>query len=150
VKHLYAFLTRDIMRLADLGVRAEHGLDEEERRAWRRSFYLGAVRTVSQRLAAQRQRDVGADPQAAALVVRKDQELDEAYREHFPNAQQNEETPEADAPPPRQDRGPSRARSSDGYRAGLIAGKTIPLNLPIESPRRPASGARRGAGGRQA
>ena len=138
VKHLYAFLVREVMRLADLGVKEQHGLDEEESRAWKRSFYLGAVRTIAQRLATQRQRDISADPQAAALVVRKDQELDEAYREHFPTAQSNEDDEEGAPAPARPDRGPSRPRRTDGYRAGVLAGRTIPLNLPIEAPRRPA------------
>src|SRR3954452_8062633 len=138
VKHLYAFLVREVMRLADLGAKEQRGLDEEEARAWKRSFYLGAVRTIAQRLAAQRQRDVGADPQAAALVVRKDQELDEAYKEHSPTAQSNGDDEEGAPAPARQDRGPSRPRRTDGYRAGVLAGKTIPLNLPIEAPRRTA------------
>jgi hypothetical protein len=138
VKHLYAFLVREVLRLADLGVKEQHGLDEEESRAWKRSFYLGAVRTIAQRLATQRQRDISADPQAAALVVRKDQELDEAYREHFPTAQSNEDDEEGAPAPVRQDRGPSRPRRTDGYRAGVLAGRTIPLNLPIEAPRRTA------------
>jgi hypothetical protein len=138
VKHLYAFLVREVMRLADLGAKEQHGLDEEESRAWKRSFYLGAVRTIAQRLATQRQRDISADPQAAALVVRKDQELDEAYREHFPTAQSNEDDEEGAPAPARQDRGPSRPRRTDGYRAGVLAGRTIPLNLPIEAPRRTA------------
>lgn len=143
VKHLYAFLVREIMRLADIGVKAERGLDEEEMRAWKRSFYLGAVRTIAQRLATQRQRDINSDPNAAALVVRKDQELDDAYREHFPNAQSDGESEEDGAPAPkRQDTGPSRPRRTDGYRAGILAGRTIPLNLPIDAPR-PASKARR-------
>ena len=38
----------------------------------------------------------------------------------------------------RQKRGPSRPRRTDGYRAGVLAGKTIPLNLPIDAPRRTA------------
>lgn len=138
VKHLYAFLVREVMRLADLGVKEQRGLDEEESRAWKRSFYLGAVRTIAQRLAIQRQRDVSADPQAAALVVRKDQELDEAFREHFPNTQSNEEDEDGAPTPPRQDRGPSRPRRADGFRAGVLAGRSIPLNLPIEAPRRAA------------
>ena len=141
VKHLYAFLVREVMRLADIGVKQERGLDEEEQRAWKRSFYLGAVRTIAQRLAAQRQRDVSADPRAAAMVVRKDQQLDDAYKEHFPNARSNGEEggEEEGAPAPaRQDRGPSRPRRTDGYRAGVVAGRTIPLNLPIEAPRRAA------------
>jgi hypothetical protein len=138
VKHLYAFLVREVLRLADLEVKEQHGLDEEESRAWKRSFYLGAVRTIAQRLATQRQRDISADPQAAALVVRKDQELDEAYREHFPTAQSNEDDEEGAPAPARQDRGPSRPRRTDGYRAGVLAGRTIPLNLPIEAPRRAA------------
>lgn len=135
VKHLYAFLVRDIIRLADLGVKGEHTLDEEESRAWKRSFYLGAVRTVAQRMAEQRQRDITADEQSAALVVRKDQELEDAYKEFFPNLAHETDDGEAEAAPPPKDRGPSRPRRADGYRAGLIAGKTIPLNLPLEAPR---------------
>jgi len=134
VKHLYDFLVRDIMRLADIGVKAERTLDEEENRAWKRSFYLGAVRTVAQRLAEQRQRDIAANEQSAALVVRKDQELEEAYKEHFPGLNSDADD-EAKTLPPREDSGPSRPRRADGYRAGLIAGKTIPLNLPLEEPR---------------
>lgn len=135
VKHLYAFLVRDIMRLADLGVKGERTLDEEEQRAWKRSFYLGAVRIVAQRMAEQRQRDIAADEQSAALVVRKDQELDDAYKDFFPNLQGDDTDDGAEATPPPKDRGPSRPRRADGYRAGLIAGKTIPLNLPLEEPR---------------
>ena len=148
VKHLYAFLVREIIRLADMGVRAERTLDEEERRAWKRSFYLGAVRTIAQRLAEQRARDVRADPQAAALVVRKDQELEDAYREHFPglHPDDNADNAEQEAPPKREDRGPRRPRRDDGYRAGLIAGRAIPLHLPLESPRRATTGRRGGEG----
>ncbi len=142
VRHLYAFLVREVMRLAELGAKTERGLDEEEARAWKRSFYLGAVRTVAQRLATQRQRDVASDSQAAALVVRKDEELDKAYKDHFPGTGGDDQ--EADVPPlpPRRDTGPSRPRRADGYRAGVLAGRTIPLNLPIEAPRR-APGRRR-------
>ncbi len=148
VKHLYAFLVREIIRLADTGVRADRTLDEEERRAWKRSFYLGAVRTIAQRLTEQRERDVNADPNAAALVVRKDQELEDAYREHFPGLHPDDHASdeEEEAPPKRADRGPRRPRRDDGYRAGLIAGRTIPLNLPLEAPRRATTG-RRGAEG---
>lgn len=135
VKHLYAFLIDDIIRLADIGVKGERTLDEEESRAWKRSFYLGAVRTVAQRMAEQRQRDIAADEQSAALVVRKDQELEDAYKEYFPNLAHDADDGEAEAAPPPKDRGPSRPRRADGYRAGLIAGKTIPLNLPIEASR---------------
>jgi hypothetical protein len=135
VKHLYAFLVHDIIRLADIGVKSEHTLDEEESRAWKRSFYLGAVRTVAQRMAEQRQRDIAADEQSAALVVRKDQELEDAYKEFFPNLAQDADDSEAEAAPSPKDRGPSRPRRADGYRAGMIAGKTIPLNLPLEASR---------------
>ncbi len=143
VKHLYAFLVRDILRLADLLVKSERTLDEEESRAWKRSFYLGAVRTIAQRLVEQRQRDIAADGQAAALVVRKDQELDEAYKEYFPGLHSDSDDTEEEAAPPPKDRGPSRPRRADGYRAGLIAGRTIPLNLPLEASR-PAKPPRRG------
>lgn len=137
VKHLYAFLVRELMRLADAAAAEQPDLDAENARAWKRSFFLGAVRTIAQRLAAQRQRDAAADPQSTALVLRKGQELDEAYRQHFPNLRR--EGDEEDAPRPRPT---GKPRSTDGYRAGVRAGKTIPLNLPIEAPRR-AAGQRR-------
>lgn len=142
VKHLYAFLVRDIIRLADIGVKSERTLDEEEQRAWKRSFYLGAVRIVAQRMAEQHQRDIAADAQSAALVVRKDQELDEAYKEFFPNLGGDADDDTAEVIPPPKDRGPSRPRRADGYRAGLIAGRTIPLNLPLEGPRETRRGSR--------
>lgn len=149
VKHLYAFLVREVLRLAEVGLKAERTLDEEERRAWKRSFYLGAVRTIAQRLAAQRERDISADPRGAALVVRKDQELAEAYREHFPGLHLDDDAAgDAEAPAPkREDRGPHRPRRDDGYRAGVLAARTIPLHLPLDAPR-PAARGRRGAEGR--
>lgn len=132
VKHLYAFLVRELMRLAEIEVAGQPVLTEDESRAWKRSFYQGAVRTIAQRLAEQRQRDIAAAAQGApgamALVVRKDQELDDAYRQHFPDAPPPPpESPPADQPR----RKPRRPRSTDGYRAGLRAGQTIPLNLPL-------------------
>lgn len=148
VKHLYAFLVREVLRLAEVGLKAERTLDEEERRAWKRSFYLGAVRTIAQRLIEQRERDINIDPNAAALVVRKDQELEDAYRDYFPGLHPDDADNQEEAPTPRQeDRGPRRPRRGDGYRAGMIAGKTIPLNLPLDAPRR-AMGGQRGAEGR--
>jgi hypothetical protein len=141
VKHLYAFLVRELMRQAELEAAAQPGLTADDARSWKRSFYQGAVRTIAHRLTEQRQRDVAADHRAMALVVRKDQELDEAYREHFPGAQPQ---PEADEPAPEQPRRkPRKPRSTDGYRAGVRAGQRIPLNLPLDAPREVAGGRRK-------
>lgn len=141
VKHLYAFLVREVLRLADLEAAEQPDLTPDDARAWKRSFYQGAVRTIAGRLADQRQRDVASDHRAMALVVRKDQELDEAYRQHFPGAPQ----PQPDEPAPDRSRRQRRKpRSTDGYRAGIRAGQRIPLNLPLEAPRETV-GARRKA-----
>ena len=129
VKHLYAFLVRELIRLAEAAAAGEPGLDAEGARAWKRSFFLGAVRTIAQRLATQRAHDAAANPQSTALVLRKDQELDEAYQQHFPNLRREDEES------PRRRERTARPRSTDGYRAGVRAGKTIPLNLPLEAPR---------------
>src|SRR5689334_15056227 len=87
VKHLYAFLVRELMRLAELEAAEQPGLSPDDARSWKRSFFQGAVRTIAHRLTEQRQRDVASDHRAMSLVVRKDQELEEAYRQHFPGAQ---------------------------------------------------------------
>jgi hypothetical protein len=132
VKHLYSFLVAELIRLADLEANAQPELPADDARAWKRSFYQGAVRTIAQRLAEQRQRDVASDQRAMALVTRKDQELEEAYRNHFPGIPQ----PELDEAQPEQPRRkPRQPRSTDGYRAGVRAGQRIPLNLPIDAPR---------------
>lgn len=140
VKHLYAFLVREIMRLADLEAVEQPALTADDARAWKRSFYQGAVRTIASRLAEQRQRDVASDPRAMGLVVRKDQELDEAYRQHFPGAP----APQPDEPTPDQPRRKQRRpRSTDGYRAGVRAGQNIPLNLPLDAPSETVGGRRK-------
>ncbi len=142
VKHLYAFLVRDIMRLAEIGRKAEYAQDEEESRAWKRSFYLGAVRTIAQRLDEQRRHDLAQNQESMALIIRKDEALEEAYRDFFPHLFQTDEQEDEEAKPPPQDQGPRRPRNNDGYRAGLLAAKTIPLNLPLEAAR-PSRSSRR-------
>ncbi len=131
VKDLYAFLVREISRLADLGAAGNPDLDPEGVPAWKRSFYLGAARTIARRLAEQRRRDVAdiaADPRSTALVVSKDRELEEAFRQHFP------EVPPDPRAGKRQGGGARKPRDSDGYRAGVRAAQRIPLNLVIAGP----------------
>ncbi len=123
VKDLYAFLVREITHLADLGAAGRPASGRESTRAWKRSFYQGAVVTIEQRLAAQRRRDATADRASRALVVVKDQELDEAYRQHFPNVQRG--------------RTSARPRSADGFYAGVEAARRIPLNPILAEPRAP-------------
>lgn len=114
VQALYGFLVGEIRRLADWAwqERRRVGAVARERR-WKRGFHHGAVQTIGARLAAQRETSARADRAAAALVVVKDRELDEAYRRHFPEV------------------GPARqavVRSDDGYAAGTRAARTIPLD----------------------
>ncbi len=131
VKHLYAFLVREITRLAGLGAAEQPDLPPEGAPAWKRSFYLGAARTIARRLAEQRRRDVADiadDPRCLALVVSKDRELEEAFRQHFPEARPD---PQANG---RQRQSPRKPRSADGYRAGARAAQRIPLTLVIAEP----------------
>lgn len=124
VQYLYEFLMREIRRLADRaweeGGYARRG---ERERTWKRSFYFGAVQTVSERLAAQREADARADTASLALTVVKDRELDEAYRQHFGAA------------------GKARkavVRSTTGYAAGVRAARKIALNRPLGEAQRAA------------
>lgn len=137
VRRLYAFLAGEVARLADAGAREQPDLDPERAHAWKRSFYQGAARTIARRLAERQWRqDAAAAPHDAALLVNKERALDEAYRQHFPGAR-----PAPDPPPgDRQDegRGARKPRSADGYRAGVRAAQTIPLEPVLADPRAPA------------
>lgn len=124
VKYLYTFLVREITRLADVAAGQPPDRGPESPRAWKRSFYQGAVLTIAQRLAAQRRHNAEADPLSTALVIRKDQELDQAYRQYFPNVKKGRDA--------------SKPRSANGYHAGIKAARSIALNPVIEEPRRPA------------
>lgn len=133
VQYLYGFLVAEIRRLAERGW-AERRREGEARgeRAWKRSFYYGAVQMVSQRLAAQHQASAGADSASTALVALKSRELDVAYAKFFPKVN------------------PGRravVRSDDGYAAGVRAARRIALNQPLDAD---ASGAPQLATGRQA
>lgn len=135
VKHLYAFLIREIMRLAEIGRKGANMLEEEDVRAWKRSFYLGAVRTIAQRLDEQRKHDLAAEPEASALLVQKDEDLNAAFYEYYPHLAPDEAAAAEDEAEPAAPSAARRPRHTDGYRAGLIAARTIPLNLPLEAAR---------------
>lgn len=137
VRHLYAFLVGEIARLAEAGAGEQPNLDPGDARAWKRSFYQGAVRTIAWRLSARRRQDEAADPHAAALVVSKERELDEAYYRHFPDAPPavRPEGPPAGRARP----APRTPRSADGYRAGARAARRIPLDPLLDRPRGPVN-----------
>ncbi|HET8629949.1 MAG TPA: DUF2786 domain-containing protein [Thermomicrobiales bacterium] len=84
VSRLYAYLEREIARLADEAWRKERRSGQSAR-TWKDSFRHGAVDTVARRLKEQREASVTADEQTMAIVVVKDRELEEAYRKFHPH-----------------------------------------------------------------
>lgn len=114
VQHLYSYLEKDIGRLADANA-AAYRLRWISTTTWKNNFCHGATDMIAARLFEKRDRLV-ATPESRALVVERDQALDEAANQLKPNAH------EVKLP---------RSEGS-GYTAGVIAGKGIPLDEALE------------------
>jgi Protein of unknown function (DUF2786) len=86
--------------------------------SWMDSFYMGAVETIWRRLEAQK-RAMATDSQACrALVVVKDQELQEALHRFYPRLRPGTR---------------KQVQGTDGYFSGREAGKRVTLNKALST-----------------
>ncbi len=115
VLYLYAYLGREIDRLADLGYKST--LTNNTIRRWKTAFREGAVYEVVERLKDAHQ---GADNGCRALVVVNTKELDEEMRKRFKNARTVSRHIRADAA---------------AYASGQTAGRSIPLHQGVRGGR---------------
>ena len=85
---LFAFLAREVDRLADRGWRRARAVYGEwvEARAWKNDFRRGAVATISTRLAERSERFAAESPAARALVLDKEAALEAAVERLHPSA----------------------------------------------------------------
>jgi hypothetical protein len=116
--YLYAYLRREIDQLAARGWEVAKMTAYSSAQPWKKSFRLGAVHGVSTALGRQRKADViEAGGAGTALVVRKDQELNDALAEIFPYL------------------GTAKVRKirvGEGYSEGVAAGRNINIRRGVE------------------
>ena len=86
-------------------------------KSWLDSFYVGATNSINERLKAQKAEMEAASNACKNLVVVKDGELQAAMSKLYPGFRKGK---------------PKHARSLDGYREGVEAGKRVALNKGIE------------------
>jgi hypothetical protein len=110
VQYLYAYLSREIKRLAD---NAAKQVDGSHRARYRRTFCIGAMSEVLKRLKEQKATVQAESENSRAVIVTEDQLAERAYRKEFPRTSRGN--------------GPS-VSSSFGYAEGRAAGAGISLN----------------------
>ena len=117
VEQLYAYLLRELLRLADAGWLRAKRRARDTARQWKHGFQHGAVAAIAERLAEQRQQDETESEASQALVVMKDADVTEALDRHYPNATADRRRATV---------------SATGWRAGQRAGEEIGLSAPPE------------------
>ena len=86
VEQLYAYLLRELLRLADAGWHQARRRARDSARQWKHSFQHGAVEVIAERLAEQRAEDAAANEESQALVVLEDAGVAQALHRQYPNA----------------------------------------------------------------
>lgn len=114
VRYLYDYLSREIDRLADRGWANYYGFESSPRR-WKTAFRMGAVAVIANRLARQR-REQTAEAESRALILRDDAALQSAVAKYYPRLRKAPKV---------------TIGSTDGYRAGAAAGRSMGINAGI-------------------
>ena len=117
VEQLYAYLLRELLRLADAGWLRAKRRARDTAHQWKHGFQHGAVAAIAERLAEQRQQDEAATAESQALVVLKDAGVAEALDWHYPQATADRRRATV---------------SATGWQAGRRAGEAIGLSTPAE------------------
>lgn len=113
---MHRHVAGEISRLA-VEARSLAAVPPGSRTSWTRSFCLGAVREIANRLFEQRERDTAASAQSTALVHVSVEALKKAVAERFGKLNASR---------------PSREASHyDAYRSGCAAAKRISLSRPL-------------------
>lgn len=114
VEQLYAYLLRELLRLADTGWHQAKRRARDTARQWKHGFQHGAVEVIAERLAEQREEDAAATEASRALVLLKDDGVARALHRQYPNATTDQR----------------RATVSvAGWQAGRQAGETIGFGM---------------------
>jgi hypothetical protein len=118
VEQLYAYLLRELLRLADVAWQRAKRRSRDSARQWKHGFQHGAVEVIAERLAEQREEDAAADEASRALVLRKDAGVADALRRQYPDATTDQR----------------RATVSvAGWQAGRQAAETVSIGVAAEA-----------------
>ncbi len=121
-EHLYRYLEREISRLAEVG--AAVCKDRwESTVTYKSNFGHGATEIIALRLY-QKRDQLAASPEARALVVVRDQDLDEYAESRYPKTKRMGLTP-------------GKLPERPGYTDGVRAGKKIPIDDTLKGGTQP-------------
>lgn len=115
VEYLYEHLLHELPLMASAAYKQSGSVAHPV--TWKDAFYIGATRSISERMHEERARFEQESNNTRTLIVLKDKELQQAVQQFFPN------TARARA---------KRVRSVEGYVEGVKAGQTVALRKAVE------------------
>lgn len=119
MRYMHGYLARELQRICEAGWQGERGQTTAHGAIWKRSFYLGAIKTIGQRLkdqhGEQERRFAATGCQALVLVKRDAAAVEEAWKVKFKKSGFQK------------GRRVDGRQSSDAYELGREAGRKVSL-----------------------
>jgi hypothetical protein len=95
----------------------KHNISPEKRNAFRRGFFMGAVRGIDTQLREKRERETQANVKVTSLVLSRDSKMREFMEQQFSNLRQSRGT---------------RTSAVNGYAQGHAHGRNMSINRGVE------------------